>query len=155
MTLIAAHKMTGEEKFLTGAHLANDFHNGANPLGRSMTSGLGKIYPAVFLDLISYAGNTGEFVPGITPYGNTFGIDRNAVKMVYKDKADMLPIFRRYVSLEFLSVPSAEYSVWETIAPAAVTSGYLLEKPCLPSAALKNRQPVSDFRRLPGYAALP
>ena len=155
VTLIAAHKMTGEEKFLTGAHLANDFHNGANPLGRSMTSGLGKIYPAVFLDLISYAGNTGEFVPGITPYGNTFGIDRNAVKMVYKDKADMLPIFRRYVSLEFLSVPSAEYSVWETIAPAAVTSGYLLETPCRPSAALKNRHPVSDFRRLPGYAALP
>ncbi|MBO7741794.1 MAG: glycoside hydrolase family 9 protein, partial [Victivallales bacterium] len=48
MTLIAAHRFTGEEKYLTGAYLANDFHNGANPLGRSMTSGLGRIYPAVF-----------------------------------------------------------------------------------------------------------
>ena len=64
VTLIAAHKLTGEEKFLQGAYLANDFHNGANPLGRSMTSGLGKIYPAVFLDLISYADGIGEFVPG-------------------------------------------------------------------------------------------
>ena len=141
--------------YLDGAYLANDFHNGANPLGRTMTSGLGKIYPAAFLDLISYADNTGEFVPGITPYGNTFGMDRNAVKMVYGKEADTLPIFRRYVNLEFLSVPSSEYSVWETISPAAVTSGYLIEKPSLPSAELKTRKPVKDFRKLPGYQALP
>ena len=155
MTLIAAHKLTGDEKYLAGAYLANDFHNGANPLGRSMTSGLGKIYPAVFLDLISYADGIGEFVPGITPYGNTFGINRNAIKMVYGENAEKLPIFRRYVNLEFLSVPSSEYSVWETISPAAVTSGYLIEKPALPSLELKNRKPVDDFRRLPGFRALP
>ena len=129
VTLIAAHKLTREEKYLTGAYLANDYHNGTNPLGRTMTSGLGKIYPAVFLDLVSYADGIGEFVPGITPYGNTFGIDRNAVKMVYNNNADKLPIFRRCVNLEFLSVPSSEYSVWETTAPAAVTTGYLIEKP--------------------------
>ena len=155
MMLIAAHKLTGEEKYLQGAYLANDFHNGANPLGRSMTSGLGKVYPAAFLDLISYADNIGEFVPGITPYGNTFGIDRNAVKMVYGKNADTLPIFRRYVNLEFLSVPASEYTVWETIAPASVTTGYLIEKPILPPAEWKKRQPAADFRKLPGYRALP
>ncbi len=155
VTLIAAHKITGQEKYLSGAYLANDFHNGANPLGRSMTSGLGRIYPATFLDLVSYADNAGEFVPGITPYGNTFGMDRNAVKMVYGENADKLPVFRRYVNLEFLSVPSSEYSVWETIAPAAVTTGYLIEKPSLPSTELKNRKPAGDFRTLPGYRALP
>ncbi len=154
-TLIAAHKLTGEDKFLQGAYLANDFHNGANAPGRTMTSGLGKVYPAAFLDLVSYADNAGEFVPGITPYGNTFGLDRNAVEMVYKKNADKLPIFRRYVNLEFLSVPSSEYSVWETIAPAAVTTGYLIEKPALPSVKLKNRKPAADFRKLPGYRALP
>ena len=155
MTLIAAHKLTGEEKYLTGAYLANDFHNGANPLGRTMTSGLGKVYPVVFLDLISYADNIGEFVPGITPYGNTFGLDCNAVKMVYGDKADLLPIWHRYVNLEFLSVPASEYSVWETIAPAAVTTGYLIEKAALPTDELKNRQPAGDYKILPGYRALP
>ena len=155
VTLIAAHFFTGDEKYLTGTYLANDFHNGANPLGRSMTSGLGQIYPVVFLDLISYEGKFREFVPGITPYGNTFGIDRNAVKMVYGNNADKLPVFRRYVNLEFLSVPSSEYSVWETISPAAVVSGYLVEKPVLPSAKLKNRKPAGDFRKLPGYLALP
>ncbi len=155
MTLIAAHKLTGEDHFLQGAYLANDFHNGANPLGRTMTSGLGKIFPAAFLDLVSYADGIGEFVPGITPYGNTFGMDRNAVKMVYGKNADRLPIFRRYVNLEFLSVPASEYTVWETIAPAAVTTGYLIEKPLLPTEALKNRLPAGDFRKLPGYKALP
>ena len=154
-TLIAAHKLTGEDKFLQGAYLANDFHNGSNAPGRTMTSGLGKVYPAAFLDLVSYADNIGEFVPGITPYGNTFGLDRNAVKMVYKENADKLPIFRRYVNLEFLSVPSSEYSVWETIAPAAVTTGYLLEKAQLPLKEWKNRKPAADFRKLPGYRALP
>ncbi|MBE6356315.1 MAG: hypothetical protein E7058_04280 [Lentisphaerae bacterium] len=155
MTLIAAHKLTGEEKYLTGAYLANDFHNGANPLGRTMTSGLGKVYPVVFLDLVSYADGIGEFVPGITPYGNTFGLDRNAVKLVYKERADQLPVFRRYVNLELLSVPSSEYSVWETIAPAAVTAGYLLEKAQLPLKEWKKRKPAGDFRQLPGYKALP
>ena len=120
-----------------------------------MTSGLGKVYPVVFLDLVSYTGNFREFVPGITPYGNTFGIDRNAVKMVYKEQAEKLPVFRRYVNLEFLSVPASEYSVWETIAPAAVVSGYLIEKSALPDAQLKNRKPAADFRKLPGYRALP
>ena len=155
LTLIAAHKLTGDKKYLTGVYLANDFHNGANPLGRSMTSGLGSVYPAVFLDLVSYADHAGEFVPGITPYGNTFGIDRNAVKMVYGEAADSLPIFRRYVNLEFLSVPSSEYSVWETIAPAAAATGYLIEKPELPRKTWQNRVPADDFRKLPGYRALP
>ena len=155
MTLIAAHKLTGKQIYLDGAYLANDFHNGANPLGRSMTSGLGKVFPAVFLDLISYADKAGEFVPGITPYGNTFGLDRNAVRSVYGENAGILPIFRRYVNLEFLSVPSSEYSVWETIAPAAVVTGYLIEKAALPSTELKNRKPAGDFRLLPGYRALP
>ena len=155
MTLIAAHKLSGQEEYLNGAYLANDFHNGANPLGRSMTSGLGKIYPVVFLDLISYNGKFREFVPGITPYGNTFGVDRNAVKMVYGKSADKLPIFRRYVNLEILSVPASEYSVWETIAPAAVTTGYLIETPALPPPEQKNRKPATDFRKLPGYRALP
>ncbi len=155
LTLISAHKLTGDDKYLTGAYLANDFHNGANPLGRTMTSGLGKVYPAVFLDLVSYADNMEEFVPGITPYGNTFGIDRNAVKMVYGKSADELPIFRRYVNLEFLSVPSSEYTVWETMAPAAVTTGYLLENPQQPLKEWKNRKSAADFRKLPGYRALP
>lgn len=156
MTLIVAHALTKDEKYLQGAYLANDFHNGANPLGQTMTSGLGQNYPAVFLDLVSYADKQGEFVAGITPYGNTFGMDKNAVKMVYgAENKDKLPIWRRRVNLEFLSVPSSEYSVWETIAPAMVTCGYLIEKPSLPSKKFLNWQVADDFRKLKGYRSLP
>ena len=155
LMLIAAHKMTNQEKYLDAIYLANDFHNGANALARSMTSGLGVTYPVVFLDLISYSDNISEFVPGITPYGNTFGLNHNAIKYVYKENAHKLPIFRRYVNLEFLSVPSSEYSVWETIAPAVVTTGYLIENPSLPTMEQKNKKPATNFYKLPGYYALP
>jgi len=82
-TLIAAHAMTGNRAYRDGALLANDFHNGANPSGSSMTSGLGRVYPVRFLDLNSYADGIAEAVPGITPFRNTYGIPRNAVKMAY------------------------------------------------------------------------
>jgi hypothetical protein len=155
MMLIAAHQITGEQKYLDAIYLANDFHNGANALSRSMTSGLGVNYPTVFLDLVSYSDNIGEFVPGITPYGNTFGLNNNAKKLVYKENSDQLPIFRRYVNLEFLSIPSSEYTVWETIAPAIVTTGYLIEKPSSPTIEQLNKKPASNIYQLPGYYALP
>lgn len=155
MMLIAAHKITNKPKYLDAIYLANDFHNGANALSRSMTSNLGVTYPVVFLDLISYSDNIAEFVPGITPYGNTFGLNRNVIKLVYKENADRLPIFRRYVNLEFLSVPSSEYTIWETIAPAIVTTGYLIETPAIPNLEQRNKKPASNIVNLPGYYALP
>ena len=81
--LVAAHAITGDTAFLDGACLANDFHNGANPFGASMTSGLGRVYPVRFLDLNSYADGIAEFVPGITPYRNTYGLPHDAVAMGY------------------------------------------------------------------------
>ncbi len=82
-TFIVAHAITGESKCLDGACLANDFNNGANPTGTSMTSGLGRVYPVKFLHLDSYADGTAEFVPGITPYRNTYGIPRAAIDMAF------------------------------------------------------------------------
>ena len=82
-TLVAAHALTGDRAYLEGALLANDFHNGANPSGSSMTSGLGRVYPVRFLDLNSYADGIPEQIPGITPYRNTYGIPRSAIKLAY------------------------------------------------------------------------
>lgn len=82
-TLVAAHAMTGNPDYLEGALIANDFHNGANPFGSCMTSGLGRVYPVRFLDLNSYADGIAEPVPGITPYRNTYGIAFSAVTMAY------------------------------------------------------------------------
>ena len=64
--------------------------------------------------------------------------------MVYGKNADLLPIWRRYINLEFLSVPASEYSVWETIAPAAVTTGYLITNAALPTEELKSGISVTE-----------
>ena len=185
-TLIAAHALTGDQAFLDGAYLANDFHNGANPTGTSMTSGLGKVYPVRFLDLNSYADGIAEFVPGITPYRNTYGIPREAVRLAFgmfyppipqqafggcslsllprsglsenecvKELGKVWPIWRRWGNVESRTVAASEFTVWETIAPAAVVTGYLLNQAQMPELPWLERVPADDIRKLPGFAPLP
>lgn len=43
------------EKYRDGAFLAFDWMMGANPMGRSMTTGLGKVYPVRILSLPMWA----------------------------------------------------------------------------------------------------
>ena len=185
-TLVMAHAMTKDRKFFDAACLANNFHNGANPSGSSMTSGLGKTYPVRFLHLDSYADGIAEFVPGITPYRNTYGLPKGAVKLGYglfyparlrqgfigldlsllpekglPEKAcaqavgKLLPIWRRWCNVEGETVAASEFTVWETIAPAAAVTGYLLNKAQKPAPEWLARKPVDDIRTLPGYAPLP
>ena len=185
-TLVIAHAMTSDKAFWDAACLANDFHTGANPSGSSMTSGLGKVYPVRFLDLNSYADGIAEFMPGITPYRNTYGLPRSAVRMAYglfyqarpqhgfaglsvsllprsglsendcvKEVGRLLPIWRRWCNVEGETVAASEFTVWETIAPAAAVTGYLLNKAQQPDPAWRARQPAADIRTLPGYNCLP
>lgn len=183
--LIAAHALTGRNAYLDAARLANDFHNGANPMGSTLTSGLGSIYPVRFLDLASYADGIAEAIPGLTPYRNTYGIAQAAFQLAFglfiparrRPQFDGVslsllpqdgltetqcaeainrswPVWRRWSNLEGYSTAASEYSVWETIGPAAAVTGYLLEAP-LPPSRIRSRRPVTDIRRLPGYAPLP
>ena len=121
--LVAAHAVTWNRKYLDGAYLANDFHNGANPEGETYTSGLGVRPTRRYLDL------DGVYPPGVTPYRLTYGIEWKCVEFCLVDDLWKLwPIWRRYGNLEIMSVKNAEFSVWETIAPAAVVTGYLAEQ---------------------------
>ena len=154
--LVFAHQITGKRKYLDALSLANDFHNGCNPQGTTLTSGLGEVYPAVFLDLPSYVDGIAEYVPGITPYRWTYDLPKRAVEMVWggdKAKASKWPIWRRWGNLENQTVAASEYTVWETIAPAASVTGYLMSpsgsKPAPRSA------PAKDISALPGYWVLP
>ncbi|MBP5790644.1 MAG: glycoside hydrolase family 9 protein, partial [Kiritimatiellae bacterium] len=81
--LVAAHAITGNAKYLDAAYAALDFHNGCNPQGTTLTSGLGRVYPVAFLDLPSYVDGIAEYVPGITPYRWTYGMPAKAVEFVY------------------------------------------------------------------------
>ena len=155
-TLIAAHRIKGADAFLRGAFAALDFHNGCNPAGTTLTSGLGRVFPVSFLDLPSYVDGIAEFVPGISPYRWTYGMPAKAVEMVYggdKAFATKCPIWRRWGNVENRTVAASEYTVWETIAPAASVCGYLLT----PTGTRPPVRPLpaEDVRDLPGYWATP
>ena len=154
--LVAAHGMTGEARYLEAASLANDFHCGCNPQGTTLTSGLGEVYPVAFLDLPSYVDGIAEYVPGISPYRWNYGMPWRAVEMVWggdKARASQWPIWRRWGNLENQTVAASEYTVWETIAPAASVTGYLA-KPSKTSPPSRP-EPARDIRSLPGYWILP
>lgn len=188
---MTAHELTNAPKYRDAAYLCNDWHNGANPLGMSMTSGLGKTFPVRFLDLPSYGDSIEEYVGGITPYQNTFGIPRKDVELAhfliyksYKDRnfapkpvsllpeevvgdgiensADAAkklgkkwPIWRRFANVEAFTVASSEYTVAETIGPAAAVTGWLLDRGYKPDSKVKNYVPVDDLRDLDGFFAMP
>ena len=155
-TLVAAHALTGNVKYLDAAYAALDFHNGCNPQGTTLTSGLGKVYPIAFLDLPSYVDGIAEFVPGITPYRWNYGMPAKAVEFVYggdKALATKCPIWRRWGNVENLTVAASEYTVWETIAPAASVCGYLLAPTGTPPPVRPS--PAKDVRDLPGYWVIP
>ena len=154
--LVFAHELTGERKYLDAISLANDFHNGCNPQGTTLTSGLGEVYPVAFLDLPSYVDGIAEYVPGISPYRWTYALPARAVERVWggdKKRASQWPIWRRWGNLEILTVAASEYTVWETIAPAASVTGYLLEPSETPPPVRPS--PADDIRKLPGYWVLP
>ena len=54
-----------------------------------------------------------------------------------------------------ITVAASEYTVWETIGPAAAVTGYLLNGASKPDARWIERRPADDVRKLPGYAPLP
>jgi endoglucanase len=153
---VAAHGISGEARFLDAAALALDFHNGCNPMGSTLTSGLGEVYPVAFLDLPSYVDGIEEYVPGITPYRWVWALPARAVSILWdndREAARRWPVWRRWWNLEIKTVPASEYTVWETIAPAAVVTGYLTEPSGTPPPP--QREPAKSLRDLPGYWVLP
>ncbi|MBP5285617.1 MAG: hypothetical protein ILO34_05850, partial [Kiritimatiellae bacterium] len=143
--------------YLDAIRLAADFHNGCNPQGATLTSGLGTVYPVAFLDLPSYVDGIAEYVPGITPYRWTYSLQSKAVEALWggdRARASKWPIWRRWCNLENQTVAASEYTVWETIAPAAAVMGYLVD-PSAATAPEPPKKPAEKTSDLPGYWTLP
>ena len=156
LKFVAAHALTGDAKYLDAAFLANDFHCGCNPNGSTWTSGLGRVYPVSFLSLASCADGIGEYVSGVSPYRNTFGLPSKAKEWVFggpDDDPSQWPFLRRWANIEAQTVATSEYTVWETMGPAAAVTGYLMDEGAEPSPDA--REPAADIAELPGYWALP
>lgn len=153
--LVAAHVLTGEPKYWDAISLAQDYHCGCNPDGMTLTSGLGMVYPVRFLSLQSTADDVDEYMAGITPFRWCYGVGGNDYRYVHTPaEVEAWPIWRRRVNLEGLSVGASEYTVFETIGPAAAVTAYLLdwtEEDVWPAPP----RPRGRIEELPGYWALP
>jgi hypothetical protein len=57
---------------------------------------------------------------------------------------EVIPGWRRFVPLEQSNVALMEFTVWETIAPAAGVTGCLMGEGWVPDAALIEREPLSE-----------
>ena len=155
-SFVAAHAFTGDAKYLAGVYLANDFHNGCNPRGECLTSGMGAVYPARFLDLQSMDDGIAEYVGGITPYRWTYGVAQDAKNFVYgSEPAKQWPIWRRFANIESYSVAASEYTVWETILPPAAVLGYMLDSPRSVPERVYSRKPAGRLADIPGYWVKP
>ena len=164
--LSSAHFLTGEEKYLTAAHLACDYQTGCNPIGSTWTTGLGKIYPVAILSLQSFADKYDEYIPGLTPYHNSarwqflfdhagaFGTPEGGGEPAYLTETVYKPIWRRWEVGENMNISVSEYTVTETIGPCAAAVGYLMT-PGKATANLKRPRPAKRLADLPGYWALP
>ncbi len=185
--LIAAMAITQQSDpiksnlYREAALLAVDWQNGANPLGQSWTTGLGRNYPTTPLHLSSSSDGITDPIPGITIFGITGQNSTNGRKLVYSldyghisllpqrlylgnpnpnDQAikkiltQTVPLYRRYTSLGGLEVAQNEFTVWETIAPAAAFTGCLMSNGWMPSYSLKTKKPL-DKGFLQGRLMLP
>ena len=63
------------------------------------------------------------------------------------------PFLRRWANIEKETVAASEFTVWETMGPAAATTGYLMGPGLSPKNDL--REPAKDVADLPGHWALP
>ena len=63
------------------------------------------------------------------------------------------PVLRRWANVESQTVAASEFTVWETVGPAAAVSGYLMGPGLSPENDM--REPAADVSDLPGFWALP
>lgn len=66
-------RVTGGAEYRDALVRAVDWELGCNPPGRSLTTGLGSVFPVVFQHHQSYYDDILEPIPGFTPYAFTYG----------------------------------------------------------------------------------
>jgi hypothetical protein len=176
--LVLAWKVSGDAAYRHAAQLGLAYMLGANPQGRSLTTGLGTHRFVTALHLPSLADGIAEVSPGITLYGAGSGLAQHAQTAVWGVDADprgdpefpgadvallpppwdnagltsaevrpvvedVLPRWRRLVPLEGPLPQNMEFTVWETVGPAAMVTGLLLEPGWTPDAARLEDQPLA------------
>jgi endoglucanase len=189
--LIAGYRVSGDATYRRAALLAVDWMLGANPQGKSLTTGLGAVPPQTVLHLPSMIDGLAEPAPGITPFGYVEGtVSQFAASRIYgifdaanagygfaaaaipllpaamssgatttttitAKLAATWPIWHRQTLLDQQNPPTTEFTVYETIAPAAAVTGCLLSPGWKPSASLLARAPRTPEAARDALWALP
>jgi hypothetical protein len=83
LNLVAAWRLSGEDRFRDKALLAVNWMHGGNPQGRVNTTGLGQNQIATLLHIHSLTDDIAEPVPGMTLFAYTGGIDYTARSRVW------------------------------------------------------------------------
>jgi endoglucanase len=132
-TLLRAHHLTGQDKYLQAGILGLQFTAGANPDNMMFTTQLGERFPAD--PLVADARATGSAPPpGITVYGpfdyNHYGLQDGAQWAFSHFEQDLYPkigdwpVTANYVDSYYVT-PVTEFTIPQTMAPIAYGFGYL------------------------------
>ena len=174
---VLSHALTGEERYRTAARLCADFHLGANPLGYSHTTGLGYSFPPAIQDAETRNDAWVEPVPGLTPYGIII-YPYSTLKEVYRMSVPSVEKGGPETVISFLPPPfdqgeppipewrrigphsnydplCNEFTMQETLSPAVLMFGALLEPGWAPDDALKVRRPRDRQELLEAWFRLP
>lgn len=126
------------EAYLAGIFTTADYFLGTNPLNMTWITNVGVRYPERVMHLDSWYSETGEIIPGITPYGpwkdqpegNTIGPWNIgwAYKTLFPEGIAKWPGHERWFN-NYTTPMNAEFTIHQNTILSAVVYGYLTDEP--------------------------
>jgi endoglucanase len=126
------------EDYLAGIFTTADYFLGCNPMNMAWITHVGVRYPERVLHLDSWYSDTGEMIPGITPYGpwrdqsggSTIGPWdlRWPYKTLYPEGIEYWPGHERWFN-NYTTPVNAEFTIHQNTVLSAVVYGYLCDEP--------------------------
>jgi len=99
--LAVAYAVSRDPKYRASMENAADFFLGCNPLGSTLVTGIGSVYPVVIQHIHSLSDGIPDPTPGIAPYTLTFGISMRPFLVVDKGHPSVKTYFTN-VALAFI-----------------------------------------------------
>jgi endoglucanase len=129
-TILRAHALTGDEKYLRAAVLASQLGAGANPLNLCYTTGIGPNTPRHPLVVDHRMARLPAPPPGITVFGPQDTPRHEGYWVVKLMKPFLAPEHARWPSMEgyfdvYMMPDTTEFTIQSTIGPNSYVWGYL------------------------------
>jgi hypothetical protein len=86
--------LTGDPRHKNALASGASFFLGCNPLGTTLVSGLGSVFPVVFQHIHSQSDGLAEPTPGIAPYFYTFGVPMTSFLLADSGHASVRSFFK-------------------------------------------------------------